>query len=120
MRLMGAAKVVGSDANRHWLVCFALWILGGNGKHTVFSLKVEGVSHEFSRFQPVPRRPVFFFSGIWMWTWWLPSLYLRMYDAFEKEGNEGSGDLPTSKIRINSIASFIARRTLRDAPSSNI
>ena len=28
----GAAKVVGSDANSHRLVCFALWILGGNGK----------------------------------------------------------------------------------------
>jgi len=27
--------------------------------------------------------------GIWMWTWWLPSLYLRMYDAFEKENIEG-------------------------------
>lgn len=30
----GAAKVVGSDANSHRLVCFALWILGGNGKNT--------------------------------------------------------------------------------------
>ena len=41
MRLMGAAKVVGSDANSHWLVCFAVWILGGNGTQ-FFSLKVEG------------------------------------------------------------------------------
>jgi len=27
--------------------------------------------------------------GIWMWTWWLPSLYFRMYDAYEKENIDG-------------------------------
>ena len=39
-----AAKVVGSDANSHRLVCFALWILGGNGgknKHHLFVKKLE-------------------------------------------------------------------------------
>lgn len=61
-----------------------------------------------------------------MWTWWLPSLYLRMYDAFEKEGHEGKGvgikylqATSKAKIRIE-FANFIARRTLRAAPSSNI
>ena len=38
----GAAKVVGSDANSHWLVCFTLWILGGNEKKpSCFCEKIE-------------------------------------------------------------------------------
>ncbi|CAE7480561.1 unnamed protein product [Symbiodinium natans] len=27
--------------------------------------------------------------GVWMWTWWLPSLYFRMHDAYLKEDIEG-------------------------------
>ncbi|CAK9024865.1 unnamed protein product, partial [Durusdinium trenchii] len=27
--------------------------------------------------------------GIWMWTWWLPSLYFRMHDAYQKENIDG-------------------------------
>ncbi|CAJ1382734.1 unnamed protein product [Effrenium voratum] len=27
--------------------------------------------------------------GVWMWTWWLPSLYFRMHEAYEKESIGG-------------------------------
>ena len=47
----GAAKVVGSDANSHWLVCFALWILGGNEKkHHVFVKKLRCQNCEWTEF----------------------------------------------------------------------